>query len=541
MLLAALLLLLGPLAAGATWCDCVQSTSGSFSDLLSIQNASDVSVWHGKTLVDSSPRIFSAAANPQALVQYLANTYANGAQAVAASQLLSRCTRYDRGGFRVVVITGFVIAARLGSFLTWLQIEMDLYSTCTGTARNVFRSTPDGIRIVPIDLRALDTQADPWGPLVDSAETICRPRAPLLETGSVLWLNKTYDRYDVQSGLQWWLHNRTQGDMLQRLRICGPRSTDAREGLFYARGTDRRYVQVCSFEDAMFCASDAMLLNTPIAYGDTSLFGVALDSTGSMVTRGTHLKRFQIAVGIDNHLVNTVDFISQGAVMQTVTAMTVSSSTINSSTILLAVYALNISNMMQETDRIFGHSPTGFTDCVFSMETIHEHTCDPLVMHDKHVLFGTHDTTGGLTMFISGTHGTPCTPAITSVCPAVHLPSPSFSGATIAGIVMGAFTWTLIAIMAGLLLYEWPFLHRRIGGVQKWLHRPDAKPALSTGSVAKTVEAPPKPLAMPAAPPKPLAMPPEKLPAKHKTRTEHHHHSISTELYNILGVRILSR
>lgn len=455
------LLLFAPLLTSASWCGCTTSAAGSFSTVLEMGNSSNTTVLLGDSLVDHRPLVFSSGEDRQALVRYLATIYAS-AQPVAASQTESRCTRYDRGGFQVVVTTGFVIAARNGSSLVWLRAEMDLYATCASTPVNVFRGTKNGIRILPVDLQALDSQADPWGPLVDSTETICRPRAPLFETGPVQWLNRTYDRADVESGLQWWLQNRTRGDMLQRLRICGPRSTDAREGLFYARGADRRYVQVCSFEDAMFCASDAMLLNTPIGHNDTLLFGVALDADGSMATRGTHYKRFQISIGSSNHVISTADFISRGSVMQTVTTMSVFGSVVNSSTVLLVVYASNISTMMDETDRIFGSSVFSFTDCVSSMETLHEHMCDPLVMHDRRVSFGTHDTSGGLTTFISGTHGEPCTPAITAVCPAVHLPAPVFSGATAAGIAMGTLTWTLTAMMAALALYEWPAVSVRL-------------------------------------------------------------------------------
>jgi hypothetical protein len=81
-------------------------------------------------------------------------------------------------------------------------------------------------------------------------------------------------------------------------------------------------------------------------------------------------------------------------------------------------------------------------DCDRQSDVTSHHFCDPLVFGDAAVSFVDTPPDVPLSLGVSG--GLPCTPAITSVCPAVKLPSPVFHGSTISGIVIGSLTWTLI-------------------------------------------------------------------------------------------------
>lgn len=436
-----------------SWCSCNNNEAGSFASLLDLSVSPTVRI--GSNLLDRHPMIFSQETAPQALVAYLAHAYANG-QAVAASQMLSRCMRYTRGGFDLMVTTGFMIAARNGSRLTWLRIKLDLYAACRNSADSgVFRTTHADIHVLPVDLRELDSNADPTGSLVDTAQSTCMPRVTDPESSTQVWLDQTYNTADIRNGPVWWISHRTYRDLLVRMLVCGPSPTDEIEGIFFARNTDRPYVQVCTFQEAIWCAADAMLVNQPAPSRVNTLDGLRgpglLADNTTVYTRAIHYSR-PAPAGSRIVYFSVLDIIADGKTRQVATVLF----TEENETVADVFFGMDL-EVVSMQDRVSEGGQS--MDCDRQLDVISQHACDPLVFNDNSVTFGVAPSDSPLLIGVSG--GMPCQPAVTAACPAVILPSPVFRGSTIAGIVIGAIIWTLFGAWAIASIIECKATSRR--------------------------------------------------------------------------------
>jgi hypothetical protein len=445
-------------ARAHAWCSCAGTASGSFAAVLSLQSTQNVTVVIGETVSSPNAAVFARASNPQALVMHLAAVYAGG-QAIAASQLQTRCVRYTRSGFQLMATTGIVIASRNGSMLTWLHVELDLFAACSSTQSvNVFRVARPAIRVLPVDLMDLETDADPTGPLVDDTETVCRPR-------SSPWFNRTVTNLETSNGQAAWRLVRTIGDLIFCAKVCGPAPGDAVEGVYHARAPTRRYVQVCAFDDAVFCAADAMMLSTVITSRDDIL---RLNTTA---TRGNHIieiyrsglssvTRVVFDINVANRQIssylqlNQLTMDSGGDSLPAVnwtSAQLLRFMNATNNHLVNTTFYENI--FMSNDDDVYGS-----TECHMN-NTMHAHHCDPLVQNDRSVQFGddpANDT------YIAAGGSLPCLPAVTAVCPAVKLPPPVFSGATTAGIVVGSAVCALVIAMVAGTIFEHCTPYRRV-------------------------------------------------------------------------------
>lgn len=491
------LLILVFAAQAHAWCSCAGSVTGSFAAVLALQSVANVTVMIGDTVSSSSASVFARAADPQALVMHLASVYAGG-QAIAASQLQTRCIRYTRGGFQLMATTGLVVAARNGSTLTWLRVEMDMFAACS-TARetSVFRVARPSIRVLPVNLMDLETQADPTGPLVDDTETVCRPR-------SSPWFGRNVSSYEIGSGQAGWRTVRTVGDLIYSAQVCGPAADDPVEGVYLARASTRRYVQVCAYDDAVFCAADAMLMHR-VAQSAQDLQEM-FASTEYTVTRKNHLlqlydngdvtvNRFVIDVNIGGRNRQISSFLQAGWDIQLESDILTSAHwlhTLNESVNTLIDQSPSYNNFISDDD------DAGATECRMT-NVLHGHACDPLVQNDRSVQFGddpANDT------YIAAGSSLPCLPSITAACPAVQLPPPVFSGATTAGIVVGSATCGLIIALLVSAVVEHCTPYQRVATVET----PMASVASAKSKLSKSPPPSPAVVAKPKTSPPPQAV-----------------------------------
>jgi hypothetical protein len=496
------LLLLVAVAQARAWCGCAGSVTGNFAAVLALQSVSNVTVMIGDTVSSSSAAVFARAADPQALVMHLASDYTGG-QAIAASQLQTRCIRYTRGGFQLMATTGLVVAARNGSILTWLHVELDLFAACSSAREtNVFRVARPSIRVLPVNLMDLETQADPTGPLVDDTETVCRPR-------SSPWFGRDVSAFETGNGQAGWRMVRTVGDLIYSAQVCGPAADDPIEGVYFARAPTRRYVQVCAYDDAVFCAADAMLMNSvPRTPEELQEMFTSPEFT---VTRKNHLiQLYDSLVGAVNRFVIDVNIGGRNRQISSFLQLVLDPESysfsddqpnaaellhgLNGSTNTLISQSPGQDNFISDDDDV------GATECKMS-NAMHGHSCDPLVRADRSVQFGddpANDT------YIAAGASLPCLPSITAACPAIQLPPPVFSGATTAGIVVGSVTCALIIAMIASTAAE--------HCTSKSATLAPVLPVVAPKPVAKPQALPPPPQAKPPPPPakpsKPAAVAP---------------------------------
>lgn len=456
-------------AAAGAWCNCAGSATGNFGAVLSLASTANVTVLIGETVSSPHAEVFSSGSNPQALVMHLASTFAGG-QAVAASQLQTRCVRYTRGGFQLMATTALVIASRNRSTLTWLHVELDLFAACSSTRDiNVFRVARSAIRVMPVDLMELETKSDQLGPLVDASETICRPRASP-------WFGVQVQPELINSAQTMWRVWRTFAVASLCAQICGPAVDDPVDGHYFARNPTRKYVQVCAYDDAVLCASDAMMISTLVTSDEGLQEFTATPSLG--FTRVNHwttlfddgdsftINRYVVDVNVNRHnrQMSSLLTLSQSAtriarrrvvyIDEPEDVSPLPSDVVNW-TVPRLLHYINLTNNAIALLSVGGSGLSGAenplsTDCLLNT-TLHTHFCDPLVMADRYVHFGDQLTD---TFFATGT-AIPCAPAVTAVCPPVKLPPPVFSGATTAGIVHGVAAGVLIVGMLAATVSEW--------------------------------------------------------------------------------------
>jgi len=445
---ALLLLLIAPLASGA-WCECAHNNAGGFNSLLDLPQLARPTVRVGDTLVALNATVLDTAADPQSVVAFLAAEFTGG-QPIVAAQLRSRCLRYDRGGFQVMIKTSIVMATRRGEYLHWSHIELNLFAACSQMSENLtFHTTRREMQVLQLNLRMLDHAVDPLGPLVDFSVTVCMPRVTAPANDTQRWVGNEYNTDDIAGGLSWWRSARTTGDVARRILICGPAADDEPAGLFYARASARPYVQVCSFEDAVLCAADAMLLNHAIEMEflthDHTLSdfarGLVPLEPGVNITRVIHGNRIFLTGETSHCYVYIVDMTVNGINRQIASLIFYRAYDVEGTP--TAVELLHQIDLELEAAALPYSDEGTSSDCNYQLETTMGHACDRLVMGDSAVEFGVSTSAANPTIGLR--NGVPCTPATTSTCPAIELPGAAFSGATVAGIIIGSLTWALIA------------------------------------------------------------------------------------------------
>jgi hypothetical protein len=460
--LLALLALLAAALAQAAWCGCAGTVAqGAFSSVLALQSTSNITVLIGDTVSSPHATAFSQDADPQALVQHLSHTFAGG-QAVAAAQLLTRCARYTRGGFHAMATTSFVIAARNRSILTWLHVELDLYAACSSARdTNVFRVARPSIRVLPVELPDLDTQTDDASPLIDARDSVCRGSA-----------------------------QRTIGDLVRNAQICGPAAGDALEGAYFARNASRRYAKVCAYDDAVFCAADAMTINQITLSDeepDSDLFTFGkYNHAVELYQPAPDIPEYQLA-----RFVVDVTASGQSRQLSSLFARSDPEMVLPSVTVAQLIQNITLQNNFIANETVVERADIS---CNPGIALLHHH-CDPLVSRDRAVQFGPAPATGSFYYAVGA--GAPCLPAVTAACPAIRLPSPVFSHATTAGIVVESAACAIILAMISATV--WEYLPSAAKPAAKPLPaKPVAKPAQPSQSKSpplatpKTVSPPPR-------------------------------------------------